>query len=132
MFGGVNATGTFILPAGLLRSPERSATQARVLPTGSAFADFLLGWTSESVIESPYQKAYMRQNVWDAFVRDYWRVLPNLTLIAGVRYDYFSPYAEKSDRLATLDYDSTFTEVGPVLANGVGPITGCEIPAYAH
>ncbi len=128
VFGGVNATGSFIFTGGYTQEPGTFDNASPVTGSGSSFADFLLGWTSESTIESPYQKAYMRQNAWDVFVRDYWRVLPNLTLIAGVRYDYFSPYAEKSDRLATLDYNSTFTEVGPVLANGVGPITGAKYP----
>ncbi len=128
VFGGVNATGTFIFTGEDTQEPGTFGNASPVVATGSSFADFLLGWTSESTIESPYQKAYMRQNVWDAFVRDYWRVLPNLTLVAGLRYDYFSPYAEKSDRLATLDYNSTFTEVGPVLANGIGPVTGAKYP----
>ena len=36
----------------------------------------------------------MQQNAWQLFVRDDWRVLPNLTLLSGLQYNYFSPFAE--------------------------------------
>ena len=70
----------------------------------------------------------MRQNDWDCFIRDDWRALPNLTLLAGLRYDYFSPYAEKDDRLSTLDYNSGFTRVAPVRPNEVGRVSGMKYP----
>jgi hypothetical protein len=70
----------------------------------------------------------MRQNNWDCFIRDDWRALPNLTLLAGLRYDYFSPFAEKDDRLSTLDYNSGFTRVAPVRPNEIGRVSGVKYP----
>jgi hypothetical protein len=50
--------------------------------------------------------------------------LPNLTLLFGLRYEYFSPYSEKYDRLSTLDTGNNFASVATVLSGGVGPYTG--------
>ena len=127
LFGGTNATGTFIFD-GSYSQYGGTITADPVADTGSAFADFLLGLPHETTIEAARQKAYMRANDWDGFVRDDWRVLPNLTLLAGLRYDYYSPYAEKKDRLSTLDYDEGFTRVAPVRPNAIGSVSGAKYP----
>jgi hypothetical protein len=127
LFGGVNATGTFIFTGAFTQLPgEPSGNE--VATTGSSFADFLLGRQQESKLESPDQKAYTRQTNWDVFVRDDWRVLRNLTLCIGLRYDYFSPFVEKYDRLSTLDYNADFSNIGAVQPDGVGPVTGAQYP----
>jgi hypothetical protein len=41
-----------------------------------------------------------------------------------LRYEYFSPYSEKYDRLSTLDTGNDFASVATVLSGGVGPYTG--------
>ena len=74
------------------------------------------------------QKAYMRKNGWQWFVRDDWRVLPDLTLLGGLEYNYFSPFAEKYDRLSTLDYVPGGGLPGPVQPYGIGPASGANIP----
>jgi trimeric autotransporter adhesin len=127
LFGGANATGTFIFTGLDTRKPF-TASPNPLAPTGISFADFLLGIPQQTTIESPDQKAYARQTNWDAFVRDDWRVLPNLTILAGLRYDFFSPYSEKYNRLSTLDYNSDFSDFAPVQPNGVGPVTGTRYP----
>jgi hypothetical protein len=127
LFGGTNATGTFIFDGAYTQEPGISAANP-IAVSGSSFADFLLGLPHETNIESARQKAYMRQNNWDCFIRDDWRALPNLTLLAGLRYDYFSPYAEKDDRLSTLDYNSGFTRVAPVRPNEIGRVSGVKYP----
>jgi hypothetical protein len=127
LFGGTNATGTFIFTGVYTQQPGITETSP-VAVTGSSFADFLLGLPHETNIESAHRKAYMRQNNWDCFIRDDWRALPNLTLLAGLRYDYFSPFAEKDDRLSTLDYNSGFTRVAPVRPNEIGRVSGVKYP----
>lgn len=37
----------------------------------------------------------------DAYAQDDWRARSDLTINAGLRYEYFSPYSEKYDHLAT-------------------------------
>jgi hypothetical protein len=127
LFGGVDATGTFIFTGGYTQQPGEPVGNA-VATTGSSFADFLLGLQQESKLESPDQKAYTRQTNWDLFVRDDWRVLRNLTLCLGLRYDYFAPFVEKYDRLSTLDYNSDFSATGAVQPDGTGPVTGVQYP----
>jgi trimeric autotransporter adhesin len=125
LFGGTDATGTFIF-TGAYTAIEGPPASNPVAPTGSSFADFLLGLQQESKIEAPDQKAYMRQTNWDLFLRDDWRILNNLTICLGVRYDYFSPFVENHNRLSTLDYNSDFSDVQPVQPNGVGPVSGMK------
>jgi trimeric autotransporter adhesin len=127
LFGGVNATGTYIFTGGYTQQPAEPTGNA-VATTGSSFADFLLGLQQESKLESPDQKAYTRQTNWDLFVRDDWRVLRNLTLCLGLRYDYFSPFVEKYDRLSTLDYNADFSATGAVQPDQAGPVSGAQYP----
>ncbi|HYK37272.1 MAG TPA: carboxypeptidase regulatory-like domain-containing protein, partial [Alloacidobacterium sp.] len=44
--------------------------------------------------------------------------------LAGLRYEYFSPYSEKDNRLVNLDAGNDFTTVVPVQPNQVGPFSG--------
>ena len=47
-----------------------------------------------------------------------------MTVIAGLRYEYFSPISEASNRLVTLDAAPGFTAAVPVAAGGTGPFSG--------
>jgi trimeric autotransporter adhesin len=127
LFGSTDATGTYIFSGGYTQI-EGAVTSNQVSETGSSFADFLLGLPQETKIESPDQKAYTRQTNWNVFARDDWRVRSNLTLLYGLRYDYFSPYVEIHNRLSTLDYNADFSEVQPVFPDGVGPVSGTAYP----
>jgi len=120
LLGGTNATGTFYFTGYATQAPNSGSAA----PSGSSLADLLLGTPQETTIQSPQQKAYMRANQWDLFVQDDFRVLPNLTLLGGLRYEYFSPYSEKSDRLVNLDVNGDFSQVSAVFPNSVGPYSG--------
>jgi hypothetical protein len=127
LFGGTNATGALVFTGGYTQI-EGSATNNPVSTTGSSFADFLLGLPQQTRIESPYQKAYTRQTRWAGYIRDDWKALPNLTILAGLRYDYYSPYVELHNRLSTLDYNADFSDIAPVQPGDVGPISGKSYP----
>ncbi len=43
---------------------------------------------------------YFRTNAFALFVQDDWKFRPNLTINLGLRYEYFSPFREKQDRLS--------------------------------
>jgi trimeric autotransporter adhesin len=126
IFGGTNATGSYIFSGGYTQ--DETTLGEQVPTSGSSFADFLVGRPNETKIEAASQKAYMRQTNYDLYVRDDWSVLPNLTLLAGLRYDYYAPFVETQTRLSTLDYAADFSDVMPVQPNGIGPISGAIYP----
>jgi hypothetical protein len=95
-------------------TPSSTVTCPVVAPSGYGLADFLLGLPQQSAIQAAAQKTYLRANVYDWYVQDDWRVLANLTLNYGLRYEYFSPYVEKDNRLVNLAHNADFTQVTPV------------------
>jgi hypothetical protein len=131
MIGQANSTGTFVFTGLATEQPGSSGSSGSGTngsngraSSGSSLADLLLGLPQQTTIQAPYQKAYLRANVYDVFLQDDWRVRANFTVLAGLRYEYFSPYSEKDGRLATIDPSADFSQVAPVLAGGVGPYTG--------
>ena len=73
---------------------------------------------------------YFRQPVYDLYGTDDWRILPNLTINAGMRWDYGSPITEIYGRLVNLDVLPGYTAVKPVLGSDpVGPLTGIHYPS---
>jgi hypothetical protein len=96
---GSNATGSFTF-TGLFT--QNNAGGQPVQGTGSSLADFQLGLPQSTSLNSSVAKSYLRDNVYDAYALDDWRVLPSLTLNYGVRWEFFAPYTEKYGRLADV------------------------------
>ncbi|HZD49051.1 MAG TPA: TonB-dependent receptor, partial [Silvibacterium sp.] len=125
LIGLTNSTGTYTFTGLYTEAPgTSSSTPGGTATTGSSLADLLLGFPQQTSLQAPYQKSYLRQNVIDAYAQDDWRARSNLTILAGLRYEYFSPYSEKYDHLATLDTGDDFTQAATVLPNTYGPYTG--------
>ena len=97
--------------------------------TGSDVADFLLGIPAASSIAYGNADKYLRETVYDLYGTDDWRASPQLTINAGVRWEYGSPVTELKNRLVNLDVVSDFAAVAPVLASTPkGPLTGIGYP----
>jgi hypothetical protein len=117
-----NARGTFTFD-GIATSAFNSSGQP--LPnTGLDFADYLLGLPAASSVQFGGASTYFRQNAYDFYANDDWRVNSKLTLMYGLRYEYYSPLSEKYGRLVNLDVAPGFTAVAPVLAGAAGPYSG--------
>ncbi len=69
--------------------------------TGSAFADFLIGVPS-NFTQSSGQPFYLRNRYEGLFAQDSWRARTNLTVNAGLRWDYIMPFWEKYNQLQTI------------------------------
>jgi len=69
--------------------------------SGSAFADFLLGFPS-NFTQTTGRRFYLRNQYWGAFVQDSWRLRSNLTVNVGVRWDLIRPWNEKYDSIQTV------------------------------
>ncbi len=117
-----NARGTFQF-SGIATSAFNANGQP-IPGTGFDFADFLLGLPQASSVQFGADSIYFRQNSWDVYANDDWRVNPNLTLMFGLRYEYYSPLSEKYGHLVNLDIAPGFTAVAPVLPGAIGPYSG--------
>ncbi len=123
---GSNATGNFAFTGLFTEDAAQDPT------TGSSIADFLLGLPQSTTLNSSEAKSYLRDNVYDAYAMDDWRVLPSLTLNYGVRWEFFAPYTEKYGRLAMVDTNpvpdaidpSAFETLDEVVAGGAGTYNG--------
>jgi hypothetical protein len=120
ILAGSNATGSFTFSGLFTQDASGDAN------TGSSLADLLIGFPQQTTIDSAITKSYLRDNVFDAYAQDDWRVLPNLTLLYGVRYEFFEPYTEKYGHLAAVDTNPSeaFTGTAQVVAGGIGAFSG--------
>ena len=86
--------------------------------TGNAFADLLLGDVNTANVSRSFAGpsastvAGLRQTSYNFFGQDDFRVLPNLTLNVGVRWEYNAPTIDKYNHLAT--FDPTFPTSTPL------------------
>jgi hypothetical protein len=131
--GGTNALGSLTFTGYATENPCSGTTPppscpapttTPVPPSGSGFADFLLGLPQQSSIQAGAFKTYLRANVFDWYVQDDWRAKANLTLNYGLRYEYFSPYFEKYNRLVNLDHNADFSSVEAVQPGQTGAFSG--------
>ena len=78
--------------------------------TGSGFASLLLGLPS--FLSNQYNRGffYFRQTEKGLYFTDRWKVTPRLTLTLGLRWDNWTPYREKFNRLVTADTQSVATK----------------------
>jgi hypothetical protein len=80
--------------------------------TGNSLADLLLGLptiTGGARLDNPQ---YLRTKSWNFFVHDSYRLLHNLTLQLGLRYEYNAPPVDRYDRANT--YDAASQSLVPV------------------
>lgn len=87
------------------------------LYTGSAFADFMLGYVRTALI-NPVPTSTRLSNLWQSyFFNDDWRVSSRLTMNIGMRYDYFGGYKQADDAIVNI------TQNGYIVGDLFGPKT---------
>jgi hypothetical protein len=117
-----NGRGTFTFTG--LATSALNSSGLPVANTGFDFADFLLGAPQTDSIRYGGSNTYFRSNAYNVFAQDDYRVLSNLTLNLGVRYEYFAPWQEKYGRIANLDIAPDFSAVSVVTPTIPGLYTG--------
>ena len=121
--GGTNVTGSFYFTGFATRQPGGTPVAGQE-PSGSDFADFLLGLPQEAALQQGVGRFHFAANVWDLFVQDDWHPLPNLTLNYGLRYEYYSPYTEENNRLTNLAFTPNLSQLEVVFPNTNSSING--------
>jgi hypothetical protein len=119
-----NAEGSFIFTG---YATALGGDQQANPGTGSDFADFLLGLPQQTSIQSVSAGTdafNFRANAYDLFAQDDWRVRSNLTINAGLRYEYNGPFTEAQNRIANLDVAPNFSAADLVLPGGAGTFNG--------
>jgi hypothetical protein len=89
-----------------------------VAGTGSAVADFDLGYPSTASVSIGNGFTDIRQFLTGLYIKDDWKVTPNLTVNIGLRYEYFTPLREVRNRIPSFNF--TTGQPFPVGVNGVG------------
>lgn len=98
--------------------------------SGSDLADFLLGLPDTSALAYGNADKYLRQTAYDFYVNDDWRVRPELTINAGLRWEYGAPITELKGRLVNLDLAQDFSAAAPVIGSSPkGPLSGKVYPS---
>lgn len=69
--------------------------------TGSAYGDFLIGVPS-NFTQSSGQPFYLRNRYEGLFAQDSWGARSDLTINAGLRWDYIMPFWEKYNQIQTI------------------------------
>ncbi|MGA2598573.1 MAG: TonB-dependent receptor [Bryobacteraceae bacterium] len=113
-----NGRGTFAFSGA--ETSQIGANGQPVPGTGYDFADFLIGLPQSSSIRFGDTSTYFRGNQWSAFGQDDWRIRSNLTLLFGVRWEYYSPLSEKYGHISNLDLGSDLTSVSVVVPGQAG------------
>lgn len=62
-----------------------------------------------------------RENIFGVFFQDDWKIRPNLTLNAGLRYSYFGPLTDKDNNMGVLSFGQ-----GSALLTGITIKTGID------
>ena len=83
--------------ANFTRDPRNTAT------TGDGFADFLLGYPTQTARRVGVEDADLRSNFYQFYFQDDWKVVDRVTLNLGLRYEYGSPYYDVRDFRSSFD-----------------------------
>lgn len=84
--------------------------------TGSALADFLLGYVQSDSINPTHTFTNISQFTQGYYIQDNWSLRQNLTLNLGVRWDHWGQWTQDNDKMANftlaangLNIDSVYT-----------------------
>ena len=120
-----NAEGSFVF-TGFATAEYLPGSTTAVPGTGYDFADYLLGLPQQTSLQSGTTNYEFRANSYDAFVQDDWRMLANLSLNLGLRYEYNGPFTEIENRIANVDVAFSPENIAgtQVLPGTIGPYSG--------
>jgi hypothetical protein len=93
-----SGVGTFNFNRQFTQKNSVSTAVGSDASSGNPFASLLLGYASSGTYGNQIAHA-LQQLYYGIYVQDDWRVLRNLTINAGLRWDYETPFTERYNRL---------------------------------
>ena len=99
--------------------------------TGSALADFLLGYMQTSSINPTHTYTNLRNLLQGYFLQDNYRVNNRLTLSLGMRWDHLPPWVQNNDQYAAIATNSNGI-AGNLITPSTGPNGRGLIPSHFY
>jgi hypothetical protein len=115
-----NARGAFTFSG--YTTSDFTSNGLPVANTGFDFADFLLGLPQTTSVQFGVPSNYFRSWVYDGFIQDDWRATAHLTILYGLRYEYFAPFTEKYGHLSDLTFGPGFSSPAVVTGQNSGSL----------
>ncbi len=107
-------------------SGQFSSTGAATTVQAANLSDFFFGARSNYQLNAPNEVNYLRQ--WHfGYLQDNWKALPHLTINAGLRYEFMTPYYEQKN--AILNFDPTTPQL---LHTGSGTDVNSAAPGHIY
>jgi hypothetical protein len=100
--------------------------------TGFDFADFLLGLPQTTSVQFGDPSNYFRSWVYSGFIQDDWRAAAHLTILYGLRYEYFVPFTEKYGHLSDLTFSPGFSSSAVVTGQNPGNLPASLLRGDDH
>jgi hypothetical protein len=100
--------------------------------TGYDFADFLLGLPQTTSVQFGDPSNYFRSWVYSGFIQDDWRAAAHLTILFGLRYEYFVPFTEKYGHLSDLAFGPGFSSATVVTGQNSGSLPSSLLRGDDH
>jgi hypothetical protein len=92
-----------------------------VAGTGSALADFLLGYIQSDSINPTHTYTNITQPTQGIYVQDNWSVLPRLTLNLGLRWDHYGQWQQNDDKMANFTLAANNLNIANVITPASSP-----------
>ncbi len=125
-----NARGTFAFSG--YTTSDLTTSGLPVANTGFDFADYLLGLPQTTSVQFGEPSNYFRSWVYDGFIQDDWRATPHLTVLYGLRYEYFAPFTEKYGHLSDLTFGPGFSSAAVVTGQEPGSLPDSLLRGERH
>lgn len=97
--GATGGRGQYAITGNATENPARPGSSAG---TGTAFADYLLGYTQSATLSPGLGFAQFRTTTQSYYIDDSWRIHPRVTISMGLRYENIPPYKDKSQKFTNI------------------------------
>ncbi len=101
--GNTDPRGTLVFTGQVTENPSDPRGLGYSTKTGTAMADFLLGYPQRVSASANLAFGQFRSTVQNYYFDDTWRIHPKVTINYGLRYENTQPYNDKSQKFANLD-----------------------------